>query len=107
MYTLCIRYTLDPNKIAHFKAYVDAELVAIRRSGGKVVGYFLPTDFAGPTNLAYGLIDFTSLASYERYRHELAEAADHKTNVAQLERSGVVTATYRSIMRRVSEEPGN
>jgi hypothetical protein len=107
MYTLCIRYTLDPNKIAHFKAYVDAELVAIRRSGGKVVGYFLPTDFAGPTNLAYGLIDFSSLASYERYRHELAEAADHKTNVAELERSGVVTATYRSIMRRVSEEPGS
>src|SRR5712671_6059491 len=105
MYTLCIRYTLDPNKTAHFKAYVDAELAAIRRSGGKIVGYFLPTDFAGPTNLAYGLIDFSTLASYEHYRHELADAADHKTNVAELERSGAVIATYRSIMKRVSEEP--
>jgi hypothetical protein len=105
MYTLCIRYTLDPNRAAHFKAYVDAELTAIRRSGGKVVGYFLPTDFAGPTNIAYGLIDFSSLASYEHYRHELAAAADHKTNVAELERSGAVIATDRSILRRVSEEP--
>src|SRR6202045_1162029 len=74
MYTLCIRYTLDPNKTAHFKAYVDAELAAIRRSGGKVVGYFLPTDFAGPTNLAYGLMDFSSLASYERYPNDQTEA---------------------------------
>ncbi len=105
MYTLCIRYTLDPNRTAHFKAYVDAELAAIRRSGGKVVGYFLPTDFAGPTNVAYGLIDFSSLASYERYRHELAEAADHKANVAELERSGTVIATDRAIIKRVSEEP--
>jgi hypothetical protein len=104
MYTLCIRYTLDPNRAAHFKAYVEAELAAIRRSGGKVVGYFLPTDFAGPTNSAYGLIDFSTLASYEHYRHELAEAPEHKANVAELERSGAVIAMHRSIMKRVSEE---
>ena len=105
MYTLCIRYTLDPNKTAHFKAYVEAELPAIRRSGGNVVGYFLPTDFAGPTNVAYGLIDFSTLASYEHYRHELAQASDHRTNVAELERSGGVLATHRSIIQRVSEAP--
>ena len=104
MYTLCIRYTLDPNKTAHFKTYVDAELAAIRRSGGKVIGYFLPTDFAGPTNVAYGLIDFSSLASYEHYRHQLAEAPDHKTNVAELERSGAVISTCRSILKRASAD---
>jgi hypothetical protein len=34
MYTLCIRYTLDPNRTAHFKAYVDAELTAYPRPAG-------------------------------------------------------------------------
>jgi hypothetical protein len=62
MYTLCIRYTINPNKLKGFKSYVEAEQGAIRRSGGKTLGYFLPTDFAGPTNEALGLIDFSTLA---------------------------------------------
>jgi len=67
MITLCIRYTLNPNRLADFKAYVAAELDVIRRSGGETLGYFLPTDFAGPTNEAFGLIDFRTLAAYEQY----------------------------------------
>ena len=63
MYTLCIRYTLDPNRLKHFREYVEHELQAIRNAGGKIVGYWLPTDYAGPTNVAYGLIDFLTLAS--------------------------------------------
>jgi hypothetical protein len=46
MYTLCIRYTLDPNRLKHFRDYVEHELAAIRNAGGKIVGYWLPTDFA-------------------------------------------------------------
>jgi len=105
MYTLCIRYTLDPNRIAHFRSYVEAELDAIRRSGGKIVGYFLPTDFAGPTNEAYGLIDFLSLASYEQYRRALAADSAHKKNVSELERSGAIVAMHRSIIERFGDEP--
>jgi|SRR5580692_2292571 hypothetical protein len=101
MLTLCIRYVLDPNRIAHFRTYVDAELEAIRRSGGQVVGYFLPTDFAGPTNEAYGLIDFATLACYEHYRRVLAEDPLHRKNAAALEGSGVIVATNRSIIQRV------
>ena len=90
MMTLCIRYTLDPNKLADFKSYVEAELEPIRRSGGQIVGYFLPTDFAGPTNEAIGLIDFPDLAAYEKFRGALANDPKHKTNVARLEQSGAV-----------------
>ena len=104
MYTLCIHYTLDPNRIAHFRTYVEAELQVIRRSGGKVVGYFLPTDFAGPNNEAYGLIDFPTLARYEEYREALAADADHKKNAAALERSGAVAAMNRSIVQRTGDE---
>jgi hypothetical protein len=61
MLTLCIRYTLDPNRIDAFRKYVGTEQVIISQSGGRIVGYYLPTDFAGPTNVAYGLIEFEGL----------------------------------------------
>jgi hypothetical protein len=107
MLTLCIRYVLDPNRVSHFRKYVQAELAVIRRSGGKIVGYFLPTDFAGPTNEAYGLINFSSLAGYEQYRRALADDPLHRKNAAELERSGVIVAMNRSIIEQVVDEPGS
>ena len=101
MITLSIRYTIDPNKLSDFKSYVDAELEVIRRSGGKVLGYFLPTDFSGPTNEALGLIDLPTLAAYEQYRAALANDSEHKRNVARLEQSGVILSTNRAIIQRV------
>ncbi len=101
MITLCIRYTIDPNKLADFKAYVEAELDPICRSGGDTLGYFLPTDFAGPTNEACGLIDFRTLAAYEQYRSTLASDPVHKKNIGMLEQSGAIVAMSRSIIERV------
>ena len=105
MFTLCIRYTLDPNKIADFRAYAEAEQEPIRRSGGTPSQYFLPTDFAGPTNEALGLIDFATLASYEQYRRTLAEDPDSQRNIAELVRSGVVVSVNRSFIRRLGDGP--
>lgn len=101
MLTLAIRYTLKPNKLADFRAYVEAEQEPIRRSGGQIVGYFLPTDFSGPTNEALGLIDLPNLTAYEQYRSKLANDPDHKEYVARLEQSGVIVAMNRSIIQRV------
>lgn len=102
MITLCIRYTVNPNKLADFKAYVEAEQEPIRRRGAKIVGYFLPTDFAGTTNEALGLIDFATLAAYEQYREALANDPEHKKNIAKLEQSGAIVAMNRSIFQRLS-----
>ncbi|HEY7095359.1 MAG TPA: NIPSNAP family protein [Terriglobales bacterium] len=102
MLTLSIRYTIDPNKIADFKAYVEAELGPIRTSGGKIVGYFYPTEFSGATNEALGLIDFPTLAAYEEYRNVLANDPGHKKSVARLQQSGAVIAMNRSILERVT-----
>ena len=99
--TLCIHYKFDPNKLAAFQTYLDAEQTPIQRSGGKIVGYFLPTDYSGPTDEAYGLIDFPALAAYEQYRGVLAEDPDHRRNVAELERSGAVHTMARSIIQRI------
>jgi hypothetical protein len=102
MYTLCIRYTLDPNRLKHFRDYVEHELEAIRNAGGKIIGYWLPTDIAGPNNIAYGLIDFLTLASYEAYRKALADDPLHQRNADELIRSGAVIQMERSIIERGS-----
>lgn len=105
MYTLCIRYTLDPNRLGDFRTYVEHELEAIRNAGGTIVGYWLPTDFAGPTNIAYGLIDFATLAAYEDYRKALAADPLHGRNADALTRSGAILNMERSIIERCGDRP--
>ena len=101
MITLYLRYTIDPNKLSDFAEYAAAEQVPIRESGGSILGYFLPTDFAGPTNEGFGLIDFPSLADYEVYRAKLADHPLHKQNAAKLESTGALLSIQRSLIRRV------
>jgi hypothetical protein len=100
MLTLCIRYKFNPDKLAEIARYFEEEQPVIERCGGRIVGYFLPTDFAGATDEAIGLIDLPSLAAYEEYRKVLAEDPRHKENIARLEHSGARVAMNRSFMRR-------
>lgn len=101
MITLCIQYRFNPEKTESIATYFAKEQPVIERSGGKIVGYFLPTDFAGPTDEAIGLIDLPSIAAYEQYRKVLADDPDHKTNVARLQQSGGAVAMDRSFIQRV------
>jgi NIPSNAP len=101
MLTLCIRYKFNPDKLADVAHYFEHEQPVIERYGGRVVGYFLPTDFAGATDEAIGLIDLPSLATYEDYRKALADDPEHKQNIARLEHSGAQVAMNRSFVRRV------
>ena len=101
MLTLCIRYKFNPEKLADIARYFEEEQPVIERRGGRIVGYFLPTDFAGATNEAIGLIDLPSLAAYEDYRKALAADPEHKENIARLEHSGAQVAMNRSFIRRV------
>jgi hypothetical protein len=100
MLTLCIRYKFNPENLIDISTYFENEQRVIERSGGKVVGYFLPTDFAGPTDEAIGLIDLPSMAAYEEYRQVLAADPEHKQNIARLEQSGAAVAMNRSFIRR-------
>ncbi|MFZ2007266.1 MAG: NIPSNAP family protein [Stellaceae bacterium] len=101
MLTLCILYKFKPDKIAGIKEYFENEQRVIKRSGGKIVGYFLPTDFAGPTDEAIGLIDVPSMAVYEEYRRVLADDPEHKENIARLLQSGADVAMNRYFIQRV------
>lgn len=102
MITLCIRYKFNPEKLADIVQYFETEQPVIERSGGRIVGYFLPTDFAGANDEAIGLIDLPSLAAYEGYRKTLADDPEHQENVARLQQSGAEVVMNRSFIRRVA-----
>lgn len=103
MITLCIRYTLDTAKLADFEAYARALQQPVERCGGKFVAYYLPTNIAGPTNAALGLIDFPDLASYERYRERLASDRDGIECRRRVEAAGCILNEDRAIVRRIPD----
>ena len=88
--------------MAAFEAYARDVAGPIDRCGGKVVGYFAPTKFAGPTNSALSLIDFPSLAAYERYREALAADTEHVEVARRAGQAGVILVEDRSFVQRVS-----
>ena len=101
MITLFLRYTIDPNKLADIQQYAADEQQPIRESGGRILGYFMPTDFSGPTNEAIGLIDFPSLADYEIYRAKLAAHPLHQKYVEELQSTAALLAIERSLVQRI------
>ena len=102
MLTLCIRYTLDANKLADFAVYAKALRAPVERCGGRYVDYYLPTKVAGPTNTALGLIDFPSLAAYEAYRAELLTDPEAVACLRRAEAAGCILNEDRSFLRRVT-----
>jgi uncharacterized protein (DUF1330 family) len=95
----CIQYTLDPHKLAAFEEYATRWPPIIKRCGGRLVGYYLPKE--GANNFAMALIDFQSLAEYERYRQRLAEDMEARQNFARANESGCILVESRSFLRRV------
>ena len=76
--TCFIRYEIDPFQREAFKQYAEAWGRIIPRCGGHLVGYFLPHE--GTNNIAWGLIAFDSLASYEAYRVRLRLDQEGRAN---------------------------
>jgi hypothetical protein len=102
MITVCIRYTVDIQKTSDFEQYARNWPEPIRRCGGELVGYFLPTKIAGPTNFAVALINFPTLAAYEQYRDTLMGDPDATANVEFADKSGCILLEDRTILRKVS-----
>jgi hypothetical protein len=76
--TCFIRYEIDPYQREAFKEYAENWRRIIPRCGGRLVGYFLP--YEGTNNVAWGLIAFDSLASYEAYRKKLKADPEARKN---------------------------
>ncbi|HUJ41912.1 MAG TPA: NIPSNAP family protein [Candidatus Acidoferrales bacterium] len=73
-----IRYQIDPFQREAFRNYAENWGRIIPRCGGHLVGYFLPHE--GTNDVAWGMIAFDSLASYEAYRARLKEDAGGRGN---------------------------
>ena len=101
MYTLFLKYTIDPNKLADWLAYTQAEFAPITESGGRITGYYAPTEFAGATSEAVATIDVGTMAEYEVYRAKLAAHPVHQENARKVAASGAIHSVYRAIVQRV------
>jgi len=104
MLTVCIRYRIDPHKRREFEAYARAWPGPIRRCGGRLIGYFLPTLFAGKTDEALALIGFPDLAAYESYRAALARDPGARENLAHAESTRCILSEDRSVLEPVGAD---
>src|ERR1700749_1587147 len=101
MYPLFLKYTINPDKLEAWKAYAEAEFGPIAESGGKITGYYAPTEFAGATSEAFAPIDVGTMAEYESYRAKLAAHPKHQENPDKVSREGALLSIYRAIIQRV------
>ena len=99
MITCVIRYEIDPFQRDDFKKYAENWGRIIPRCGGRLVGYFLP--YEGTNNIAWGLIAFDSLASYERYRARLKADPDAMQNFAMAQTKRLILREERNFVEVV------
>src|ERR1700760_4085356 len=104
MYTLFLKYTINPDKLEAWRAYAEAEFAPITESGGRITGYYAPTEFSGATSEAFATIDVGTMAEYEVYRAKLAAHPKHQENFKKIEASGAIHSIYRAIIQKVEPE---
>lgn len=96
MITCFIRYQLDPFQRGEFKTYAETWSRIIPRCGGHLIGYFLPHE--GTNDVAWGLIAFDSLASYEAYRTRLKHDEEARQNFSMAESKRFILREERTFL---------
>ncbi|MGB6885229.1 MAG: NIPSNAP family protein [Candidatus Acidiferrum sp.] len=71
----------------------------IPRCGGHLVGYFLPHE--GTNDIAWGLISFDSLASYEAYRTHLKTDKEARMNFVMAQSNHFILREERTFLEVV------
>lgn len=94
-----IRYQIDPFQRDDFKKYAENWGRIIPRCGGQLIGYFLPSE--GTNDIAWGLIAFDSLASYEKYRARLRTDKDARENFAMAQSKRMILREERTFVEVV------
>jgi hypothetical protein len=97
--TCVIRYDIDPFQRDEFKKYAENWGHIIPRCGGHLVGYFLP--YEGTNNVAWGLIAFDSLASYEAYKARLRADPEARENFALAQSKRFIRREERNFVETV------
>jgi hypothetical protein len=97
--TCVIRYQIDPYQRDGFKKYAENWGKIIPRCGGHLVGYFLPHE--GTNDVAWGLIAFDSLASYERYKARLKTDEEARANFEMAQTKRLILREERNFVEVV------
>jgi hypothetical protein len=97
--TCVIRYQIDPFQRDAFKKYAENWGRIIPRCGGHLAGYFLPHE--GTNDVAWGLIAFDSLASYESYRARLKSDPEARENFAFAQTKHLILREERNFVELV------
>jgi NIPSNAP protein len=97
--TCVIRYQIDPFQRDEFKKYAENWGRIIPRCGGHLIGYFLPAE--GTNDVAWGLISFDSLASYEAYRARLRSDPEGRANFALAQTKRLILREERNFVEVV------
>jgi hypothetical protein len=102
--TCFIRYQIDPFKREEFRKYAENWGRIIPRCGGRLLGYFLPHE--GTNDIAWGLIAFDSLASYEAYRERLLADPEARENFAFAQDRRLILREERTFLKAVAGTGG-
>jgi len=94
-----IRYQIDPFQKEAFRKYAETWGRVIPRCGGRLIGYFLPHE--GTNDIAWGLIGFDSLASYEAYRARLREDEEGRANFTEAQARRFIVREERTFLEAV------
>jgi hypothetical protein len=97
--TCFIRYQIDPFQKDEFRQYAENWGRIIPRCGGHLIGYFLPAE--GTNDIAWGLIAFDSLPSYEAYRARLRSDKEALENFAMAQRKRIILREERTFVELV------
>ena len=97
--TCLIRYQIDPFQRDAFQKYAENWRRLIPRAGGHLVGYFLP--YEGTNDVAWALIAFDSLASYEAYRARLKSDPESFANLAMASSNRLILREERTFLEVV------
>ncbi len=99
--TCFIRYQIDPFQRDAFRQYAANWGHIIPRCGGHLIGYFLPHE--GTNDVAWALIAFDSLASYETYRARLRSDPEARENFAMAQGKRFILREERTFLEAVEE----
>lgn len=97
--TCFIRYQIDPFQRAEFQQYAAAWGRIIPRCGGHLIGYFLPHE--GTNYVAWGIIQFESLANYESYRARLLQDEEGRRNFERAHAQRFIVGEERTFLKMV------
>ncbi len=97
--TVFIHYRIDPFKRDLFEEYAKRWHEIVPANGGELLGYWMPHE--GTNDIAYALISFDSLASYEAYRERLRADEAGAANFGFAESERFIQSETRTFLRKV------